>query len=279
MSTSTCSNPDLLAPPPRRHRSNATASLTRAPNSAAIINILAASPDWHYQGPTSPAANAGPAPAAGAGLGAGLFRGQAADAGQLGRAAGTQAAGGNYQATGAAAVAANNANPSRPATPTRVPTIIITTPGQHLHLPDSPTLSAPRVAPHQQLRKAELEHRIAELEHTILEMMDEAEAQEMVADRVWEELGMVRGRVQGLVREVERGGVLVAGLREMVGRLEGEGGVWRGRAVVAEGVLGVLGAWEGWEGGGEGGDEEEEEDDDDDDDDEEEEDEVFMECE
>lgn len=100
-------------------------------------------------------------------------------------------------------------------------------------------------------------------------MEDEAEAQEMVADKVWEEVGWLRGRVRELEGRVERGGVRVGVLEGRVGGLEGEvergrGEIrgWRGRAVVAEGVLGVLGRW--------GGEEVEEE---------EGEEEVFMDCE
>lgn len=85
------------------------------------------------------------------------------------------------------------------------------------------------------------------------EMREEAEAQEMVADRVWEECGWLRGRVRMLEGGVERGGVEGRRWREEVGE-------WKGRAEMAEGVLRVLG---GEDGDGDGDGEEE----------------VFMDCE
>ncbi|OBT68925.1 hypothetical protein VE03_01318 [Pseudogymnoascus sp. 23342-1-I1] len=264
MSSSPSTTSGVPTTPPTRRRRNNTAPQLHPPHTNGIINILAASPHWTYQG----GANAGPAPAA-AFEDAGQFGGQFSAAGVQISAGHQFSAGGQFSAANEATTPPTRtnpcplANPSPPPTPPPlIPTIIITTPGMHLHLPSSPTLTLSRRPPHHGLRKKELQHRILELEQRVKEMEDEATAQEMVAEGVWRENCKLRRRVEELEGEGERGGVLVGGLREMLGGLEGEvrglrgvvGGLrgmvggWKTRAEVAEGVLRVL-----MEGAGEGG--------------------------
>ncbi|ELR03848.1 hypothetical protein GMDG_01377 [Pseudogymnoascus destructans 20631-21] len=212
---------------------NGTAA-TQTPHSDAVANILAASPDWRIQAGPSPAATAGEvrgqaaAQAADAGQFVGQAAAQAADAGQfVGQAAAQAADAGQFvgQAAspalaihhqGQAAAIANQSrsrsrsfatveetqnqlshghpSPARPLPP--IPTIVITTPDQRTHAPDSPTLHRGRQPAHRRLRRHELQNRVAELEQRIREMTDEAEAQEMVSEALWGEVAGLRARIR-----------------------------------------------------------------------------------
>ncbi|OBT46253.1 hypothetical protein VE00_02303 [Pseudogymnoascus sp. WSF 3629] len=129
---------------------------------------------------------------------------------------------------------------------TPIPRIVITTPDQHIHAPDSPTLHRARQPAHRRPRRQELLNRIHELEARIRAMTNAASTQEMVRDALSVDNAMLVMRV--------------GGLRERVGYLEGQVGReravregWRGRARWAEGVLRVLEGWGGEdeeEGGG-----------------------------